>query len=250
MARERYLVGVSKEELEYKPPAPPPMTPKDKLQNIWYHYKWAILGGAFGLFVLIVLTVQAVTRDEADYYVCMGAMTYIPDAVVEQMEQALAAHGTDLNGDGQVLVTIQNLNVSLEDSTLTGTGTGMMQTGMVNRQAIFAHIAARDMNIYIFDPEYYASLETAMEDGARFFEPLGTEHAAISEDGTWFTWDLYAFAKQAFPDTDLSSWKGLLPEDMIVGVRAMRTEAGEEEQEITQAALTMLKGYLAQNTAS
>lgn len=235
MARERYLVGVSKEELTYKPSAPTPMAPKEKLQNLWYHYKWGIIGGIFAVIVLTILTVQTFTREEPDHYICMGAMTYVPDGIVAEMEKALEAYATDLNGDGEVNVTIQNLNVSLKQDN---------PMGMTGRQSIVSHIAARDVELYIFSPEYYATLEDIMEEGTTFFAPLSMEHEAIGEDGTWFTWNVYAFAKKAFPDTDLTPFEESLPTDLMVGVRALRSNPSKEERALSEATLTMLQNFL------
>ncbi len=240
MARERYLVGVSEEELTYQPSPLPPMTPKGKLQNLWYHYKWGIIGGIFAVIVLTVFIVQTVTREEADHYICMATMSYIPDGIIAEMEQTLETYATDLNGDGEVRVSIQNLNISLEQGNTVG---------MTNRQNVLAHIAARDMTVYMFAPDYYATLEDAMAAGTTFFAPLAQEHDAVGQDGTWFTWDVYAFAKDSFPDTDLTPWEESLPTNLIVGVRALRKNPSDEEKAVTEAALAMLREYLKTHTA-
>lgn len=242
MARERYLVGVSKEELEYKPPAPPPMTPKGKLQNIWYHYKWAIIGGVFAVIVLTVLIVQAVTREKPDYRICMATMGYLPDSVVEALEETLEQYGEDLNGDGEVMVSIQALNVSLEEG-------GNNQLSMANRQAVFAHIAARDVPIFAFDAEYYAELSANLDAGLSFFEPLDTAQPAVSEDGTSFSWDILSFAKERWPDVVSEDWDEVLPTDLVVGVRAIGDSLPESEETAHREAVELLQKYLAARPA-
>lgn len=238
MARERYLVGVSKEELEYKPPAPPPMTPKGKWENIWYHYKWAILGGVFAVVVLTVLIVQMVTREKPDYRVCLAISGYVPEGVVERLEDELERYGEDLNEDGEVLVSIQMLDIGLSEAANN-------QIAMANRQAVFAHIVARDVPIFMFDSAFYGELCENLGDGTTgMFEPLNLQHEMVSEDGNYFTLDLLAFAKQQFPDIATEAWEKQIPADLAVGVRVIGDSIGDAERTAHEEAVALLKRYV------
>lgn len=236
MARERYLVGVSEEELQYKPSAPAPMTPKGKLENIWYHYKWAILGGVFAVVVLVVLVAQVITKEKPDYQLTMAVTVPLPDAVIDKMEETLAACGEDLNGDGEVLVQIQALNVQTDER--------YTQTGVANRQAIFAQIAAGDVMMFAFASDFYESFSANLEEGVSFFAPLGTEHELVSEDGCTFVWDLAVFAKQLWPEYSVEEIEKTLPDDLFVGVRATGEKATENKKSVQQQCLELLCNYL------
>lgn len=236
MARERYLVGVSEEELQYRPSPSAPMTPKGKLQNIWYHYKWAILGGLFGIVVLTVLIVQMITKEKPDYQICMATTTLVPEAVVEKLEEALSACGDDLNGDGEVVVQIQALNVQTDEE--------YTQIGVNNRQALIAQVAAGDVMLFAFAPDYYESFSANFEEGFSFFAPLGVEHTLVTEDGCNFVWDLGAFAKELWPAYSLEEIEKMLPDDVIIGVRAVNDDASAAKKEKQQQYLDLLRKYL------
>ena len=110
MARERYLRGISEEELRPDPrPIEQPKTPKSWLENFWYHHKVGTLIGAFGLVALIILIVSTVTRVTPDYKAVMVTKNGLLPDEVTYFEEILAQYGEDINGDGKVVVSINNL---------------------------------------------------------------------------------------------------------------------------------------------
>lgn len=229
MARERYLVGISKEELQRKPEEPrEPMTFREKLDNLWYHHRALILFSLFLVAAAIFVIVQTVTQVRPDYRICMGAMTYVPDEVVVAMEQALEAHATDVNGDGKVSVEIQCLNVAPEQAmsnTLAGVG----------RQSVMAHIAARNVAIFAFAPEYYEVIEGMMQEGSTFFLP-------INGDETYFNWNVLEFSHTVW-DGISEEIEQLIPTDLYIGVRNMGSDLPEDEREMVDTAVALLQRY-------
>lgn len=95
------------------------LTKKEKIKNWWdYHKKQ----------VLIVLAVAALTGyvvwesfvnkpPEPDYQVAYVGEMSLPDDTVEALEDALAEKGRDLNGDGEVLVEIEQYAISAQTET-------------------------------------------------------------------------------------------------------------------------------------
>lgn len=95
------------------------LTPKEKCQNWWYYHKWhAILG------IAAVLLVGSAIRDIAfnkgnvpDYQVGFIGSASLPEDTVAALETALEDLGEDLNGDGQVLVQVNQYLLNAQDAT-------------------------------------------------------------------------------------------------------------------------------------
>ena len=229
MARERYLVGVNKEELKRKTEEPrKPMTFREKLDNLWYHYRALICFGLFVVAAAVFVIVQTVTQERPDYRICMAAMTYVPDEIVASMEIELEKYGKDLNGDGKVSVEIQSLNVAPEQ---------VMTNGMaaMGRQTVMAHIASRNVAVFAFAPEYYALMEDMMEDGSTFFAP-------INGDETYYDWKVLEFAHSKWDGISAEIEK-LIPTDMYIGVRNMGDDLSDSEREMVQSGTALLQAY-------
>ena len=235
MARERYLVGVSEEELQYTDRSTK-LTPKGKLENLWYHHKWGILGGLFGVVVAAVLIVQLITRVDPDYRICMATSTYIPEPIVEELKKALLPYAEDVNGDGKVSVQIQALNVQKDDD--------YTQVGVNNRQAVIAQIAAGDVMIFAFSPSFQESFVASMEDGFSFFVPLGVQHETVSENGTYISFDLPTFVQSVWSDYPKEQIEEMVPEGLSIGVRVVSDDAKEEHKLSQQQHLELLRRYI------
>lgn len=86
---------------------------KKKAQNLWYYYKVPIL---IGLAVLAaVVYMSALNRGEAkpDYQLAIVSPEYYSDAQIDELEAALAALGTDRNGDGVVTVEVARYRLTI-----------------------------------------------------------------------------------------------------------------------------------------
>lgn len=221
MARERYLVGVSKEELEYTPPPPPPSTFKEKWENFWYHYKWATIIGIVVAAIAVITIVQAVTKTRPDYTICLVTQQEMSLAATNRLQAEFAKVGKDRNEDGEVIVTIQVLNVSAEAG---------VQYAVANRQAVTAHIVARDVLLFAFDPEYYTNiLEPVMDKGVSFFSPITLKTAGISEDGTYWNWKESPLLGEADMQA-MDIWPAA-PKELYFGVRNISLDSEKDAAE-------------------
>ena len=88
-----------------------------KLQNFWFYYKTHLLIGLAVVFVLGYLAVQKSNTIQPDYHI--GLVREIPctDAELQSMEDMFTAAGTDVNGDGQIVVQLHTYYVNLSDDT-------------------------------------------------------------------------------------------------------------------------------------
>ena len=229
MARERYLVGVDKEELKRKPEQPQqPMSFREKLGNLWYHSRALIIFIFFLVCVAVFGIVQHVTQERPDYRICMAAMTYVPDEIVASMEIELEKYGKDLNGDGKVSVEVQSLNVSPEQTMSN-------DLASMGRQSVMAHIASRNVAVFAFAPEYYELLEDMMEEGSTFFMPINGEE-------TYYNWNLLEFAHTKW-DGISPDIEALIPTDMYIGVRSMGDDLSKKEREMVESGVALLQAY-------
>lgn len=236
MARERYLVGVSKEELEYTPPPPPPSTFKEKWENFWYHYKWPAIVGVLVAAIVVVVIAQMAAKTRPDYTVCLVTQQELSLAATGRIEAEFAKVAKDRNEDGEVVVNIQVLNVSAEAGA---------QYATANRQAVTAHIVARDVLLFAFDPEYYTNiLEPVMDKGVSFFVPLALDKKGISEDGTYWNWKESPLLKEADMQA-MDVWPAV-PTELYFGIRNLSLDSEKDVQE-QQAYIAFLQSFIAEH---
>ncbi len=234
MARERYLVGVSKEELEYHSFATPP-TPKSRWEDFWYHHKWKVLGFGLTLAIVAGLIIHSATRVRPDYLICMVSTKTVSPDIVEKLEEEFAALAVDINDDGKVMVTVQMLDISDNQSP---------QSQTANHQSILGHLAAKDVHLFLFDPAYYTqTVCPAMKDGVVFFEKLDVTAPDLSSDGTYWNWKNAKFLKkESFVTADKA---GMFPTSMVCGVRGVNEKTYSEKQKAAQrACMTLLKEFI------
>ena len=213
MAREMYLVGVSEEELRPDPKPEGPKTPKDKLSNFWYHYKWPVIIGGIVLVFLAILIGQMVTRDDPDYNLVLATEKYVDQASADRLAEELQAYGRDLDGDGKVEVAVETL--------VTGDAT---QMGMANKTKLMAHLSSGDVMFFVFDK--------ASEEGT--IEPQ-------LKDGLYWNW-------KDDPLRGLEELSGL-PENLYFGVRdATGTAASQKSQQMHADCMELLNNFLTKTT--
>ncbi len=232
MARERYLVGVNQEELT--PPTAPqkPETPKGKLENFWYHYKWVTLGVLFAVIVATILIVQAATKPRYDYTICIAVPQELSSQMVERLEKEFAAVGKDRNGDGEVKVSVQVVNISNKLSVDQQTA---------NSASLTAKLMTRDVYLFAFGTEYYENTLSPMMTDGTFFKPLGLKDDGIGADGTYWNWNgstllqLPEFAEPYFGLTP--------PKDLYFGVRNL-DKLNEKQAAELVAHMDLLKAFI------
>ena len=75
-------------------------------ENLWYHYKWTIILGAFFLFVAIVCLVQCATTPHRDVYITFGGSHTITREEQQSIEQLFNTISKNTVGDDSVSVGI------------------------------------------------------------------------------------------------------------------------------------------------
>lgn len=207
MAREWLLRGVKPEELQPTPAPQEPTTPRGKLANFWYHYKWHTLGVTFLLVVLIVVFTQMLTRNTPDYRVLLLTERAYTPQEVDALELLLAPYGEDLDGDGTVEIHVTNCML----------GEQVQQQYNSNIQMFQANLMAGDVMCFIWDQKTYEeqtpAVEELMQEGNRFLAQLPLEHEGLSEDGCVYNW------KGSAQQKILTDMFDRYPEDLLFTVR-------------------------------
>ncbi len=93
---------------DVQPDQPVELTPRQKRANWWYYHKWYVLLGVGLLALGTYLGARAlgIGQVRPDYQVAYVGSDALPEETAAALESALADLGTDCNGDGQVVVRL------------------------------------------------------------------------------------------------------------------------------------------------
>ena len=118
---------------DVKPDAPKELTPKEKRAN-WLHYhRIYFIVAAVLILVVIGFVKDVVFKIEPDYEIGYFSDVYLEEGAVTAIETRLAELGEDLNGDGSVIVRLNNYVISESDPmsyTVQITMVGDMSLGL------------------------------------------------------------------------------------------------------------------------
>ncbi len=134
MASYRYERDIKEEDT--RPFKEKEYTRAERWRNWWdYNLKWVIVIGIAVGFVAYAFIGQYFFTVKADYDVAVVAPYYLPDDTVAALETRLAAYGKDLNGDGQVVVTLNVYTVDYSNEAETETDAYLTMAGVTRLAA-------------------------------------------------------------------------------------------------------------------
>lgn len=113
-----------------------------KIENLWYYYKWYILGGVFLLLTLIVGIGSCRLRTNPDLYVLFAVDKSPNSLLVAEIEQWLGDMTQDENGDGET--TAKLLATAITD-----------QWNGYNSAAMMVQVNSSQAVLYILTDETY-----------------------------------------------------------------------------------------------
>lgn len=93
---------------DVKPDAPHELTGAEKRKNWWHYHKWHVVAAVVLVLIATDLVWGFLGRGEPkpDYQIAYVGSSSLPDDTAAAVETAFASLGDDLNGDGQVLVRL------------------------------------------------------------------------------------------------------------------------------------------------
>mgnify|MGYP000895437086 CR=1 FL=1 len=184
MAREGYFVNAGA-DIIHDPEAEKKAeetvkTPRGKWDNFWYYHKVHVIVAVIIAIFAIFIIYSAMKTVHPDYYVGMIVQKLYPDKVTDAVGKEIEKYGKDLNGDGKVVVQVNQYYIPMEmtpvsSGTLSGStllsssGSTVNGTaGMANAQMIVAYRTklAGDFSvgtsmIFLTDDASFRSQETA-----------------------------------------------------------------------------------------
>lgn len=211
----------------YEPIAPArEYTEQEKAQNWWHYHKFHVLIAVVTFGVAVWFLSDLFLRTEPDYQIGYVGPQELSPSVADALAQELAAFGEDRNGDGQVIVAINQF-------ALDFAGTDADEYDAAERSANTVRLTAElssDAGNYIFllaDPEGFQRQLGALQnlDGS-----LPPEDAVAAEwDKTVYRWDdCPVLTELAFGSADEQAEVNAL----YIGRRAC---FGEEQQQAFSA---------------
>lgn len=140
--------------MEEKYPCPK-MTPRQRIANFWYYYKWFVMLGIVVVTFLGIATVQYFTKTEPDVSLFYVGSTSISDARCEEIISSVKERIQDTNGDGKIGVDLQSV-VLLSDLDLLSKGQEIQ--AMEEYQTYSNEILSGDGAILLLDEYFYSEL--------------------------------------------------------------------------------------------
>ena len=228
MARERYLLHVSEEDLQPTEQIGAPTTAKGKWENFWYHYKFPALMLIFVIAVGIALGVQLLTKETYDYTVTVVTEQGLAPTTVDLLKEELLPFAADEDENGKVSLLVDSIS-------LAPTG---MTDGYEGYQKLMTVIGSGDFMLFAVEKDVYEeTLKETLEADEGFFRDIVTADGTVTQLWTWN-------AKNAVKDAELMQvW---YTKDFVWFVRAASgLAAGEKSEAASDAHLRLLETYIA-----
>ena len=127
-----------------RPAAPEkPLTAQEQKKRSranWWYYNWGIVAVAAMVVVGVAYVAHGLlTTVDPDYTVAVVTAEALPDEAVQHLQTALADYAEDANGDGAVIVQVNNYtwsaNASLTDMNGQMAGATQMNTDLANGES-------------------------------------------------------------------------------------------------------------------
>ena len=211
---------------------------KRKWDNIWYHYKFAVIGCAAILLFIIVSVSQCASKTEGDANIAYIGSKELNAEEYEDLHRNFdEIIGGDLNGDGKVYVDFTHFLYMTDAQVRNARADGRiidMQSLMVVQTQISLELNDTKTIIYFIDPEVYKSLKKSSGgagdindgiNGVNTFMPL-EEALGYSPEKR--------FDEFSIKLKDLYCWEyyagiGSFPEETLVAVRDRRSSDADNK---------------------
>lgn len=94
------------------------MTKPEKMKNWWYYRKWYVMGGAVAIVCAfhIIGTFLGWWTKEPDFQIAYISDYALPDEAISAIEKEFAAIAEDYNGDGEVVVQVNQYSYTTQNS--------------------------------------------------------------------------------------------------------------------------------------
>ena len=146
---------------DVKPAEKKELTKEEKRRNWWDYHKWHVVIAVVCLILAAdrVFDMVRNARNEPDYTIAYVGVTALPVDLIEAVEEAVAEHGEDLNGNGKVQVELMEYQLYDENAAENPAQQEENAERAYNASVLLTlNIETVDSMIYILeDPELFGS---------------------------------------------------------------------------------------------
>lgn len=170
----------SQEQYNTQPQPPREYSKKEKAQNWWHYYKWVVVGGVVAVIALAWIIKDTVFQTRPDYQVAYVGQHELPADTAAALSTALQAYGQDRNGDGQVVVALNQYTLDFNSQT-DGTDAYGQMAGVTK---LSADLSGGKDGSYIFivdDIEGFEAQTTALQYLDGTLPEIATEDDAVPD---------------------------------------------------------------------
>ena len=144
-----------------KPEEPAPMTAAQRRKNWWYYHKWHVLIAAVVLLAAADWVWNAPSQVHPDYQAAYVGSAPLAEEAQARWEARLAALGTDCNGDGKVVVRL-NQYLTMQN----GSDGELAMYNYAANVKLLADLDARESYIFLLeDPERFQADYEVLKEG-------------------------------------------------------------------------------------
>jgi hypothetical protein len=148
LAREGLLVGqgdekINSDQITLK-------TKKDKFNNWWHYSKFTVIILAVVILLVIITVYQILTQVKPDYEVGVVTSYNLSDQLSSVLTDTLEQYGSDLNGDGKVVVQVTCYVLSTDSSSSDDA-----QYNIAQQTKLTADLTTKENMIYIYDDSLF-----------------------------------------------------------------------------------------------
>ena len=171
---------------DVKPEEKRELTRAEKRRNWWDYHKWHVVLVVIAVLFLgsMVWSFLGIGQVRPDYQIAYVGSAILPDDTVSALETALSELGEDQNGDGKVVVAL-NQYVTYAEEGEEATSYDAFQQYQAAQVSLIADIDARDSFFFLLDdPDGFQQIYRVLS------YPDGTlpEGEDLPADGTYLSW--------------------------------------------------------------
>lgn len=161
---------------DVQPDQPVERTKKQRRRNWWHYHKWHVVLAAAAVCVVGGMVWNAVSQVRPDYQIAYVASVPLAEEGAAVWEERLAALGTDCNGDGNIVVQLNQYLSAWEDAMYTAASNVKLMADLESNESYF---------FLLDDPEaFQAGYEVLREDWVPVEEGLYLARRIFWEDRT------------------------------------------------------------------
>lgn len=149
---------------DVKPDEPVQYTAEQRRRNWWHYHKWHVLIAAVLLAALgdILWNVLGIGKLRPDYQIAYVGSAALPGDTVSALEDALAGLGRDANGDGRVVIKLNQYAI----------GDSRADSGADSDAALYAYAATTTLMADLEAMDSYFFLLESPDDFQRSYQVL------------------------------------------------------------------------------